>query len=115
MFKHVDFFAIFQNFRFEVFMKMQEFTYQQKQNFDITKYVDKCVNITWFMAVQNYPIILDDSVVRNKKFDFEHYGLFQDEQGGEETVYGYLVWPALINAENNTFICKGVAESLNTK
>lgn len=105
---------IIKNFRFEVFMRMGDFTPQQKYNSNITQFVDKCVHITWYMAVQNYPIILDDSVSSGKEFDFEHYDLFQDEKESEEATYDYLVWPALINAQNNTFLSKGVAEALKS-
>ncbi|XP_052101184.1 uncharacterized protein LOC127735136 [Mytilus californianus] len=101
---------IIKNFRYEVFMRKNTFTPKQKQNIDITSYVDKCVQITWYMAVQNYPIILDDSVSRDKTFEYTHYTSFNEEDEVHGAVYHYLIWPALINAENNVYLCKGVAE-----
>ncbi|XP_076103808.1 uncharacterized protein LOC143072648 [Mytilus galloprovincialis] len=100
---------IIKNFRYEVFMRKNTFTPRQKQNIDITSYVDKCVEITWYMAVQNYPIILDDSVSRDKRFDYAHYNSFDEENEVNGSVYHYLIWPALINAENNAHLCKGIA------
>lgn len=103
-------FSLFQNFRFEVFMKKKDFTSKQKQNYDITKFVDKCVNIAWFIAIQSYPIILDDSVSRDKTFKYETYQPFDDDDDEDAAVYDYLIWPALLNAESNSLLCQGVAQ-----
>ena len=67
-------------------------------------YVDACIKISWFMAIQDPPLRLYD--IQRKDFDKEKYREYT--QRGMYT--DFVVWPALCLHEGGPLLAKGIAQ-----
>ncbi|KAL5012979.1 hypothetical protein ScPMuIL_011530 [Solemya velum] len=75
-------------------------------NDTVVAFVNKCVELSWLMCLQDPPVVLDCSAKRGDNFDntlFRHYTKSGD-------TVDYLVWPALRLYNGGPVICKGVVQ-----
>lgn len=73
-----------------------------EENVDV--FAAKCVEITWFMCVQNPPMVFQFEV--NSDHELQYVFRNFQEHGFQ---YDYTVWPAIRLSENGTLLNKGYA------
>lgn len=88
--------------------KTQKKYYEDKMVKKLTSYIDKCVELCWYMVNQDPVIYLDDHPPKSgDEFDRDVYR-FHTKSGSK---VDYLVWPALYFAKGNYMLEQGVAQS----
>lgn len=108
-------FNLFSDFFHQFYMCLQDFKktdlrpglQKYKENFDINKYIDRCLEIMWLMSVQDPPMTL--------KWPFENQNTDDMLQSFRHfTKFGiqldYVVWPALLLYEGGPLVVKGVVQ-----
>lgn len=78
-------------------------------NRQVLAYVKRCVEITWYMVIQETPMVLVCKVNRKSEFDtnlFRYYSAHGDQ-------FDFVVWPALLMYSNGPIIIKGFAYALD--
>lgn len=75
----------------------------------ILDYVKKCVETTWYMWIQETPMLLVSKVNRKDPFDSNLFQFYT--KAGDR--YDYVVWPALLVQEHGPLVARGVAQALN--
>jgi len=68
-------------------------------------YVNKCVQITWLMAIQDPPVSLHIPS-KQRSFDKKMYRYYTEV--GEEMAF--VVWPPMVLHDGGAILMKGVAE-----
>ncbi|CAC5361573.1 unnamed protein product [Mytilus coruscus] len=71
-----------------------------------TPFFAKCIKLCWEMVVQDPPMVLHESLLKDKTFDrevFKEYNMH-----GSKVVC--MVWPALYVHKNGTLLMKGVVK-----
>lgn len=77
----------------------------------VVQYTRKCVEVTWYMCMQSQPMHLVTKVIRKSTFDtnlFSYYTVAGDK-------FDFVVWPAVVQGENERIIAKGVAQAMDYK
>ncbi|XP_062571369.1 uncharacterized protein LOC134233419 [Saccostrea cucullata] len=75
----------------------------------VVRYTQKCVEVTWYMCIQLPQLHLVTKVIRKSTFDtklFSYYTMAGDK-------IDFVVWPAVIQGENERIVSKGVAQALD--
>ncbi|XP_060076953.1 uncharacterized protein LOC132556558 [Ylistrum balloti] len=78
-------------------------------NRQVLAYVKRCVEITWYMVIQETPMVLISKVNRKSPFDtniFRYYSTQGDK-------FDFVVWPALLMYSDGPIIIKGFAYALD--
>ena len=70
----------------------------------VCKYVDRCVEVTWWMSVQDPSIYMD--ITDEKTFNNSLYKAYT--KSGK--VVDFYAWPALLLFKNGPVLMKGVAQ-----
>ena len=79
---------------------------------EINVYTKLCVEITWFMAIQDPPMVFIDIIDRGANFDTEYFQKYKHCTGNK---FDYLVWPALVLFPGGPLVVKGVAMPIKKK
>ena len=79
---------------------------------EINVYVKLCVEITWFMSIQDPPMVFIDKIDRGAEFDTDFFRKYKNNNGHK---FDYLVWPALLLFERGPLVVKGVAQPIKKK
>ncbi|KAL4230768.1 hypothetical protein ACF0H5_011143 [Mactra antiquata] len=93
----------------QTMQKSKKPMYEQKVAKKLMLYIDKCVELCWYMVNQN-PVVTLDDVQFNSGDDFDRDAYrFYGKAGSK---IDYLVWPALfINNRDGYMIYQGVAQA----
>ncbi|XP_060552376.1 coiled-coil domain-containing protein 89-like isoform X2 [Ruditapes philippinarum] len=73
----------------------------------VLKFFKGCVELCWFMNVQDPPLVFGHTPKKNDEFD-GNYFKFYTSTGSK---FEYMVWPALLLKENGAILSKGVAQA----
>lgn len=71
----------------------------------VTEYAKACVQVCWFMVVQEPKIVFAKTRI-NSDFDNTHYQPYTKSGNKVE----FVVWPALLRNEDGPFLTKGVVQ-----
>ncbi|VDI41418.1 Hypothetical predicted protein [Mytilus galloprovincialis] len=73
------------------------------------KFFEKCITLSWLMAVQDPEMYLDEDVKQGTNFDKDHYR----EYTKSGPLFLCSIWPALYLHKNGPLMIKGVAQACN--
>ena len=79
---------------------------------EITVYTKLCVEITWYMCIQDPPMAFIDRINRGAEFETDYFRKFRGCHGNK---FDYLVWPALLMYKGGPLVVKGVAQPIKKK
>lgn len=74
------------------------------------RYAERCVAVTWYMTLQDPPMLLVSKIVRKSDFDSDLFRPYT--KSGDK--YDFMVWPALLLHDNGPVVVKGVAQPLDS-
>lgn len=84
----------------------------KKENFtnntSMQKYLDRCTEYCWIMAIQDPPMMLDFSPAQNEEFDKEIFRCYT--RNGENVEF--VVWPAVFLYKDGPLVTKGVLQPI---
>lgn len=72
-----------------------------------TPFFEKCVNMCWYMAIQEPMMYLDDKLQIDTRYNKTEYKEYV--QSGDKV--RYIVWPALYLHEKGPLLYKGVVQA----
>ena len=75
-------------------------------------YTKLCVEVTWFMCIQDPPMAFVDRINRGAEFETDYFRKFKGSGGNK---FDYLVWPALLLYKGGPLVVKGVAQPIKKK
>lgn len=75
----------------------------------VVQYTRRCVEVTWYMCMQSKPMYLVTKVIRKSTFDTNLFGYYTI--AGDK--FDFVVWPAVVQGENERIIAKGVAQAMD--
>ncbi|OWF36478.1 uncharacterized protein LOC110441640 [Mizuhopecten yessoensis] len=78
-------------------------------NRHVLSYVKRCVEITWYMVIQETPMVLISKVNRKSQFDRNLFRYYSNQ--GDK--FDFVVWPALLMYTEGPIIIKGFAYALD--
>lgn len=92
---------------------MPELRQQQKriEGEALNEFTNKCVEITWYMNIQDPPMAFHSVINRGAVLD-KNYFRFFSKRG---LTIDYVVWPALLLHDDGEVAMKGVAQALPDK
>lgn len=76
----------------------------------VVRYAERCVAVTWYMTLQDPPMLLVSKIVRKSDFDSDLFRPYT--KSGDK--YDFMVWPALLLHDNGPVVVKGVAQPLDS-
>ncbi|XP_069131552.1 uncharacterized protein [Argopecten irradians] len=76
-----------------------------------SKFAKTCVNLCWYMRIQNPPMHIDTEIKEGDQINKDFYKNYT--QKGERV--GFLVWPALFLHKGGPLLCKGIVQPLHEK
>lgn len=79
---------------------------------EISVYTKLCVEISWFMCIQDPPMTFIDRIERGADFEMDFFRKYKNCTGNK---FDYLVWPALLLFEGGPLVVKGVAKPIKKK
>lgn len=77
-------------------------------NTSMQKYIDRCIEYCWMMAVQDPPMMLDFGPAQNEEFDKEVFRCYTIT--GEKVEF--MVWPAVFLYKDGPLVTKGVLQPI---
>lgn len=84
----------------------------KKENFtnntSMQKYLDRCTEYCWIMAIQDPPMMLDFSPAQNEEFDKDIFRCYT--RNGENVEF--VVWPAVFLYKDGPLVTKGVLQPI---
>lgn len=89
---------------------MQELGHQGKRidGEALTQFANKCVEISWYMNIQDPPMAFHSVVNRGAVFDKNYFRFFSTRG----TTVDFVVWPALLFHDDGGVATKGVAQPI---
>lgn len=72
------------------------------------KYLDRCTEYCWIMAIQDPPMMLDFGPAQNEEFDKEVFRCYT--RNGENVEF--VVWPAVFLYKDGPLVTKGVLQPI---
>ena len=75
-------------------------------------YTKLCVEISWYMCIQDPPMVFIDRINRGAEFETDYFRKFRGCSGNK---FDYLVWPALLMYKGGPLVVKGVAQPIKKK
>lgn len=87
-----------------VLAKKENFT----NNTSMQKYLDRCTEYCWIMAIQDPPMMLDFGPAQNEEFDKEVFRCYT--RNGENVEF--VVWPAVFLYKDGPLVTKGVLQPI---
>lgn len=76
----------------------------------VVRYAERSVAVSWYMLLQEPPMVLISKIIRKSDFDSHLFRPYT--KSGDK--YDFLVWPALLLHENGPVVEKGVAQPLDS-
>jgi len=95
---------LFQNF---IESKLQDMS-KEKAAKTAKRYIEKCVEIFWMMAIHDPPLHVEFTAKHGDKFNDQMYTSYSNSGGKVER----LVWPPLYRGVGGVLLRKGVVATL---
>lgn len=87
--------------------KTKKQCYAEKTAKRLEAYIDRCIELCWYMVTQDPAVVLDDKLPKaGDEFDRDVYR-FHTKSGSK---IEYVVWPALYLGKGGYLLLQGVAQ-----
>ncbi|WAQ99655.1 hypothetical protein MAR_024028 [Mya arenaria] len=77
----------------------------------VLPYLQECIQLGWWMCVQDPPVVISPDVTHGVNFDTDFYKAYTKSG----PLVDYVVWPALCLHEKGPLLCKGIAQGSGGK
>lgn len=100
--------VLFQSYDPETLQTFSEVEQNVRKDKQLKLYINKCLEVTWYMCIQNPPMEIDNEIRTGSRFDTTKYQYFKIEGNKID----YVVWPILLSAKKGTVVSRGYADAV---
>ena len=92
------------HFLFQLFIEARKVN--SSSNPQTLEYIQKSIEVCWYMALQDPPVIIDTKTKTSDSFDSEVFKVYTAKGKSID----FIVWPPLMLNKDGPLIAKGVAQ-----